>query len=47
MENIFNHLYAQILVNILMRPRLAEDSKNFIVEISSLIFPHLSISLNI
>jgi hypothetical protein len=47
MENIFNHLYAQILVNILMRPRFVEDNKNFIVEISSLIFPHISISLKI
>jgi hypothetical protein len=47
MENIFNHLYAQILVNILMRPRFVKDNKNFIVEISGLIFPHLAISLKI
>ena len=47
MENIFNHLYVQILVNILMRPRFVKDNKNFIVEISGLIFPHLAISLKI
>jgi hypothetical protein len=45
--NIFNQLYAQISVKILIRPRFPKDNKNLIVKVSILIFPHLAVSLKI